>query len=290
VNFRNQAATFLANYRNNEASALAGLAVQEKTNETQRRGLATSEFESGNALSRARTTAEQTITAARTARESAQIAYNNALKNRGLTLSKLALSESDAGLSLSQAREEFDKLVIRAPIDGSITRVLASVGQDVNAGSLMIEMANKSPEMQIDVEVSIVPLLTVGSEQSILYDGVRMIGTVVGVSQIANESLLYSVRIALKDTPKLLGQVATVELVIASEHSVLGTDLVRVISDRKGELSTLSGGVIVPVEVDLGRIAGARVEITTKLDDKTPIIVNNVSNFDPKRSEIVVKQ
>lgn len=154
----------------------------------------------------------------------------------------------------------------------------------------MIEMANKSPEMQIDVEASIVPLLAIGSEQSIMYDGARLTGIVVGVSQIANESLLYSVRMSLKDTPKLLGQVATVELVIASQYHVLATDLIRVISDKKGELSTLSGSTVVPVEVDLGRIAGSKVEITTKLDSKTPIILTNVSNFDPKRAELIIKK
>ncbi len=233
VAFRNQSSTFLANYRNNEAAAKAGLVVQERGNDTQKRNLSTGEFESSTSLDRTRSTTQQSVTSARIARESAQIAYDNARKNKTLTLSKLALSESDAGLSLSQAREEADKLVIRAPIDGSITRVIASVGQDVNAGTPILEMANKSPELSIDIEAAVVPLLKVGSEQTILYDGAELTATVVGVSQIATESLLYTARLVLATPPALLGQVARVQLVLPSKYPVMSTDIVEIISDKK---------------------------------------------------------
>ncbi len=132
VTFRNGASSFLANYKNNEASSAATLQVQEKNIEVQKRQLQTSEFESGISLEKIKTANEQSITTSRLAVESAQANYYTALKNKALTLERLRLTESDASLGLSQAQEEFDKLSIRAPIDGSITRVSASVGQDVS--------------------------------------------------------------------------------------------------------------------------------------------------------------
>ncbi len=132
VTFRNGASSFLANYKNNEASSAATLQVQEKNIEVQKRQLQTSEFESGISLEKIKTANEQSITTSRLAVESAQANYDTALKNKELTLERLRLTESDASLGLSQAQEEFDKLSIRAPIDGSITRVSASMGQDVS--------------------------------------------------------------------------------------------------------------------------------------------------------------
>lgn len=47
--------------------------------------------------------------------------------------------------------------------------------------------------------------------------------------------------------------------------------------------------MIVPLEVDLGRIAGDRVEITSKVSPDIQIIISNVLNFDAKKSKIVIE-
>lgn len=154
----------------------------------------------------------------------------------------------------------------------------------------MIEMANKTPELSIDVEAAVVPLLAIGSEQTILYDGTELKATVVGVSQIATESLLYTARLVLAETPSLLGQVARVQLILPSKYPVMSTDIVQIISDKKGQIITLSGSTLAPVEVDLGRIAGSRVEVISKIDQKTPVVITNTSNFDAKKSELIIKK
>lgn len=287
--FRNGAATFLANYRNNEASAAAALSVQEKNIEVQKRQLQTTSFDTTLSLDKLRTSNEQAITTAKIAVQSARMAYENAQENKTVTLKKLSLSESDAALSIAQAREELGKLSIVAPIDGSITRVITSVGQEVSSGTPVLELANKNPEITFDVEASIVPLLKAGSSQVVKYQGSSYMGTIVGVSQVATDSLLYSARIILSDTTLLLGQVASIELNIPSTYPVLPTDIIKVISDKRGELQTLSGGTIVPLEVELGRIAGDRVEVTSTVDPNVRIVTSNVLNFDPKKSEIVVE-
>ncbi len=233
VAFRNGASSFLANYKNTEGSSAAGLQVQEKNIEVQKRQLQTGQFESTISLDKMRTANAQSITTAKLALESAQANYDNAVKNKTLTLTKLQLSQSDASLSVVQAQEELDKLMIRAPIDGSITRVSASVGQDVSQGTLMIEMANRNPEITFDVEASIVPLLKIGTSQQVKYQDKSFTGTVVGVAQVATDTLLYTTRVVLSETPSLLGQVATIELQLPSQNPVLPVDVLRVISDKK---------------------------------------------------------
>ncbi len=289
VNFRSSASTFLANYKNNESAAAAGLVVAEKNIEVQKRNLATGSFEADNGLDRIKATNEQSLTSSRIARDSAKSNYENALKNRILTQDRSRLSESDASLALSQAREELDKLTIRSPINGTVTLVQASVGTDVNPGSPMIEIANTNPEVIFDIEASIVPLLKVGSEQTIDYQGKSYTGTVVGLSEVAGANLLYTTRIILAETPPLLGQVATIRLSIPTQYRVLPSSTIRILSESKGELQTFVSGALTPVSVDLGRVIADRMEIITKIDTTTQIVVSDVSNFDPKRSELVQK-
>lgn len=196
--FKNSTATFLANYKNNEASVAAGIEVQKKN-------LATGEFESTLGLDRTKIGADRDIAQAKIAVDSAEANYNNAISNKTITLKKLEVSLTDARLSLEQAQKEFAKLSIVSPIDATVTRVNVSVGQEVAMGIPMIEIASRNPEIVFDLDSVAVTLLKVGSIQSVMYDGETYSGTVVGVSQVANDSLLYAARLTLPTSPKYLG-------------------------------------------------------------------------------------
>jgi hypothetical protein len=149
-------------------------------------------------------------------------------------------------------------------------------------------MANQNPEITFEVEAAIVPLLKVGETQQVKYEGRSYTGTIVGVSQVATDTLLYATRIIVSGNPSLLGQVATIELQLPTRNPVVPTDIVRVISDKKAEIQTLSGSQLLPVEVQIGRIAGSQVEIISSISEDTQIVTSNTSNFDPKKSKIQV--
>lgn len=284
VNFKNSASTFLANYRNNETSAASALIVQEKNIEVQKRQLASTQFDTGINLSKIETANTQSVTNAKIALENARLAYDTSVKNRVLTLEKLKISENDAGIALEQSEREYEKLSIIAPIDGSITRVLASVGQDVAPGTLMVELANRNPEILFDVEANVAKLLEVGSTQNVQYQGKSYSGVVVGVSEVATDSLLYSARIKLKETVDLLGQVASISLEIPTQYRVVPMDVVRVLSERKGEIQAYANGETKGIEIELGRIVGSSVEILSDIPEGTQIVMTNLSNYDPKKS------
>ncbi len=289
VGLRNGASTFLANYKNNESSAAAGLVVQEQNIEVQKRQLTSSQFDTSLNLDKTTTTGIQQATTAKLALETAKLNLATAEKNRSITLDQLKISETDANLSLAQAEREYEKLIIRAPIDGSITRVTASIGADVSPGTPMVELANQSPEILFDVEADIAKLLEVGTSQNVLYQEKTYSGVVVGVSTVATETLLYTARIKIQEPVAQLGQVATIRLQIPSEHRVIPTDLIKILSERYGEIQTVKDDRIVPVEVQLGRIFGSSVEILSDVPDDTQVILNNVSNFDEKKSKLQIE-
>lgn len=170
--FKNTTSNFLATYKNNEASVAVGLEVQKKN-------LTTGEFESTLGLDRTKIGIDRDITQAQITRDSAEANYNNALSNKEITLKKLAVSLTDARLSLEQAQKEFGKLSIVSPIDATVTRVNVSVGQEVSMGIPMVEIASHNPEIIFDLDTVVVSLLKVGSSQDVLYDNEMYSGTVV---------------------------------------------------------------------------------------------------------------
>lgn len=285
VNFRNGAASFLATYRNNESSALAGLEVQRKQIEVQKNGLNTGEFEANLGLDRTKIEIEKTLSTYKNVVDNAQANYDNAVKNKDITLRKLEVTQTDAALSLQQAQEELSKLSILAPIDGTVTKVIASVGQDVNAGTPMVEIANKNPEVVFDVDFDTVGQLKIGATSPVLYEEKSYTGTVVGVSQVASDSLQYSVRVALSQSPALIGGIAKISLKLPSAMPILPTKMVKVLTEQTGEIQTFSGGVFVPKTVKLGRINGSMIEILTPVDQETEIVTSDIANFDARKFE-----
>ena len=226
IAFKNGANSFLSSYKNNEASAAAALVVQEKN-------LTTGQFESQLGLDRTQIAIENSVEQARLAYESAKSGYENALQNRQITLEKLQVSRKDATIALEQANKESAKLSIVSPIDATVTRVNTSIGQDVATGTPVIELASSTPEIIFDLDADSVALLKIGSQEPVSYDGKTYTGTVVGVSQVANDSLLYTARIVLSTSPKYLGGVATIKLSLASAHVMLPNEMVKVISEAE---------------------------------------------------------
>ena len=172
--------------------------------EVQKKNLSTGEFESILGLERTQIGVNRDLEQAKIALDSALANYNNAISNKEISLKKLEVSLTDARLSVEQAQKEFSKLSIVAPIDATVTRVNISVGQEVSMNTPMIEIASRNPEIIFDLDSLSVTLLKIGSIQPVLYDGKTYSGTVVGVSQVANDSLLYTARITLPESPKYL--------------------------------------------------------------------------------------
>jgi multidrug efflux pump subunit AcrA (membrane-fusion protein) len=286
VNFRNSASLFLANYKNNEESAYAGYLVQKKNFEVQQKNLANGEFDSKMSLDKLKISNAQAINTAKTTLESAELMYENAKKNKGVTLEKLRLAEKDALLAETQANEEFSKLTITAPIDGSVTRVIASLGVETSVGTPVVEISSASPEILFEVEANIVPLLAIGSEQVIRYMDTSFTGTVVWLSQVATDTLLYNARVSLPSSSSLLWQVATIELNIKSNNPVMPLDAIKVISDKTGEIQVLQDDKIVTKEVSIVRIIGAYAEIKANLDKEEKIIVSSTLWYDAKKYQL----
>lgn len=278
VSFKNSATSFLSNYKNNEASALAGIDVQRKN-------LATGEYDAKIGFERAKIAINAGIETAALAVRTAELNLENAVKNRETTIRKLEVNRSDAQLQLKQANVELSKLQILSPIDATVVKVIAQVGQEVGAGTSVVEISSRNPEVLIDVDSATAELLSAGSSVEVSAGGKTYSGAVVGASKVANSALLYSIRIVLSDSPDLLGGAATVKISLPNPYPVVPVDLVKILSEQSGEMNVFSGGTFVSVPVKIGRLSGGKAEIVEGPSADSDVVMTDLSNFDAKTAE-----
>ncbi len=219
-----------------------------------------------------------------------------AKRNRDATARQLGASVNSASTSLALARANYDKLTIKAPVDGKVTRINVAVGQSINTGSPVAEMASKTPEMTVDTEADVALNLMPWDTVKVLVWETELTGSIVAVSHIANANLLYTTRISVPTETTLIWQAAKVVFHIENTHSFSDISLplrsVNIISENEGEITILthSGNNLIPERktVRLGNPHNESIEIKETFTPDTEIILNDVSNFDSTKQKLTV--
>ena len=137
------------------------------------------------------------IKSAELALKQAQSARDTTRKNKDLALNQLSATRASSSLSLDQAKREYSKLAVTAPFDGTVTKVIASVGQRTNIGSPMIEIASNVPEIVLDVDNEIATNISNGDTVTVKMDAKTFTGTIIAISRTAGVNLLYTTRISV---------------------------------------------------------------------------------------------
>ncbi len=310
--WKSQTLTFFNNYQNIERAT--GLAIASLTREL---SVDETSFLSGS--QDARLTYESTrvdlrdkIKTLELSLKQAQASKDNAIKNKALTLNQLAANRNSSSLSLDQAKREYAKLAIIAPFDGTVTKVITSVGQRTSIWAPLIEVATNIPEIVIDVDSDVAKNVSNGNLVIVKMDEKIFTGTITALSRTAWANLLYTMRISV---PTALWNIWSAVNVIfpllketisptAWEWVVLPLKSIKIISEQEWEIAIFSQGKTLwnkwerPViiedtisykSVKLGKVVWEGIEIIDRLDPASEIILTDISNYDPLKYILIKK-
>jgi multidrug resistance efflux pump len=213
----------------------------------------------------------------------AKLTLETAKKNRDITLRRLKNTIRDAQIGVESAARDYEKLSVKSPIDGVITKMTVSLGQDINVGTPLFEVSNSSAEVSVNIPSDIVGALSIGKIIPVVQGLDTLSGTVIGISSVADQNLLHAVRISLPRTPKNLGDFVTIQIPVEAAHPFLPVNIVKIVSDKQGEIQAFSGSKITTIDVDLGRVNGDNIEILTPLLGDLKIITTDVGSFDERQ-------
>ncbi|HYH03431.1 MAG TPA: efflux RND transporter periplasmic adaptor subunit, partial [Bacillota bacterium] len=209
-----------------------------------------------------------------------------------------------AQFSLEQLRKEPDganflaadhrKLWIKAPFEGVISKVDAKPGAKVTADTLLLNIAaDDSVEIVADVDESQINQVKTGQTASVILndnDETEMSGTVTAIGKTGTEDagvIVFPVTIRLPQTSKInSGMSADVTIYITSRKNVLSIPVNAVVKKRGRDLvNVLRGKTVERVEVELGEVNEAYVEVLSGVQPRDRILVAKTPVDDSKDSD-----
>ena len=193
-----QTVNFFDSYKNTElATKLALTSTQRALTSEELALLSTGSSDLRLTYETTRITLADSIKNTKLSLEQADTAYKNAEALKNATITQLFATKKNAEISLEQARRDYAKLRIVAPVDGTISKVTGSVGQSVSIGSPIADFTSKQPQMVLDLDSGLAESLVIGDTVRVKVDDTTLSGTVTAVSTVSNANLLSTVRIAV---------------------------------------------------------------------------------------------
>jgi HlyD family secretion protein len=195
-----------------------------------------------------------------------------ALETEPLQLEQLELSLSQAQLTLDSARRTLEDTKLIAPIGGTVTLLELTVGEQVSAGTTVVELNDLTVfVVEVNLDETDVAKVSVGQGAIVTLDAFpdeELAGKVTDIAPVANIQsgvVLYpvTVQLAPAEVPARVGMTANVEIVTASKADALIVPL-RAIQSESGKsyIWRQSADGFEKVEVSLGVMTEVEVEIT----------------------------
>ena len=147
-----QVLAFLKTYEATEKATELAIASLSRTLTAEERAIIDGSTDMKLTYENTRITLRDTLENAKLGVEQSESAYNNALIVKDATLTQMRVMRANAEITLAQAKRDFGKLAITAPVDGTVTKIRTSVGEAINPGSLIADFAGKKPEVIVDID------------------------------------------------------------------------------------------------------------------------------------------
>ena len=286
-----QVLAFLKTYEATEKATELAIASLSRTLTAEERAIIDGSTDMKLTYENTRITLRDTLENAKLGVEQSESAYNNALIVKDATLTQMRVMRANAEITLAQAKRDFGKLAITAPVDGTVTKIRTSVGEAINPGSLIADFAGKKPEVIVDIDPDLAKSLWVGDSVDIKVGEIVLVGKITAVSSIAWTNLLSTVRIAVEGGENYIGESVVVHFqtvwAVDSKKTLLPIDALKILSEDEWEVALLSKDMtIVKKLVKILNIWGLNVEVTGDLNPGDIIILSDLTNYDSLKNTL----
>ncbi len=233
---------------------------------------------------------EQDIQKANANLEQAKATYDNAQRKwervkNGPDSMALELAEAklaDKERQYAEAQDDLANLTLKAPFDGIIIDVKASVGDEITPSTNVMTLSDpKALEARVTVVEEDYALIRPGLPVQLYFDaqpGAEVTGRVARVvpNRTSDSQALYPVYIEIEQAPEGLAAGMTVDaaIIVAEKQGVLTLPkaLVRARTDGSATVQVWSGGHKESREVQIGLIGDQNVEIVSGLQEGEQVV------------------
>lgn len=209
--------------------------------------------------------------------------------NKELTLKNLEIVITDAEIGYKQALKQYNKLAIIAPISWIISNISVDIGQEINMWTPIVSIVNNSDNLvEIWFTKQELSFVKINDKAYVNYAGDIFEWYIYSISQTADANLKYKWKIKIKDKVNLLWSIVSVTIPVKVPNKLIPVNIVKIWSNNKGSINTLSGSVIIKKDIQLGNIYNDKIEIVEKNTNDFTVILNYVDNYDSEKFNLKI--
>lgn len=185
--------------------------------------------------------------------------------------------------ALSQAVANRDKAIIKAPIDGMVTKINSKKGEFISSAQPMVQMLSTHYEIKVDVPETDIPKIKIGDVAIITLDAfgddVKFSGKVLTMELASTEIqdvVYYRVTVTVDPSDKEIksGMTANVSLATDKRNAVLAVPVRAIKTNNGKKVQVLENGKPREVDVQLGmRADDGKVEILSGLSEGQEVVL-----------------
>lgn len=295
VSFKSQVSIFLNTYKKVQESLKKSIELTKKDIQILENTLNTQSSTSNINYEQAKLNHEKTVLALEDklknleiAVKNAENALENAKKNRAVNIKKLKNAIDIAQVSYNEIADQVNKLTVRSPIDGKVSKVNISLWQDVYTNNNMFELIQWTIT-EIKTSLSKQELWIIDRKKPVYIDvdGIIYTWSINGISDLANNNLSYDVKIKLLDDIHIFWDVVNISFPVQTENKLLPLNIVETWENDSGILYIYESWKIVTKKVELWKVYGSQIEVLSPLT--WDIIISNIENFDETKYKLQVE-
>ncbi len=297
LGFKSQVRTFLNTYKNSEKSAKENLKLLEDEISILQKSKNISDTDFGTALEnntlsyeKAEIDAQKNIKNLEISLKNAKLVYQNAKDVREVTLRKMNNNIKLSQNTSNQAYKEYAKLSLKSSIYWVITDILVDTGQDVSAWTPIVNISNlKEIKAEVGLSEKELDFVKQGQKVVVNYWEKQILGKIKSISPVADDNLMYKTTIEFSQKFKTIWWLVDIQIPVKTKQTLVPINMVEVTGEAKWVLKTLSWGLLENYPIELWKVWGDKIEISSKFPNNLDIITTNISNFDEAKFDLKIK-
>lgn len=295
VAFKNAVSTFLKTYKNNESSISKQIDLLKKDKEIFIKNYSLWADSSQNTLSKIESSTTDTLKSLELQIKQTEETLSIAKKTKDITLKWLENSIRDAEISYDVSAKDYAKLTITSPIDWVISDIFVDEWQDVSPQTQILTIiSDNASEVELSFKENELSYIKVWDEAFIKLADKTLTWSIYSISSVSDDSLNYKVLAVFSDKIQNLGWVVNVSIPVKTDSILLPIKYVKLVWTNKWVINLFDNWKILKKEVNLWKMYKENIEFIsfvdwTRIDEKTTIVLTDVTNFDANKFKIKIE-
>lgn len=289
ISLNNSINSFVSTYKDNQTSRLESINILQKQVEIAYKGLESWEVTLQSSLDRIKLDIENSEKNSEINLKNLESNYNNSLKNKEISLRSLKNAIDEANVWYKEASSNYSKLVIKSPINWTVSEKYIDIWQDVWNQTKVFDLVwNTYTEVELYLTSDEISTIKLWAEVNVINWWKILKWKIDSISSVATQEFTFKTVIKILDKVNIIGLFVDVELPINLKYPLLPINIIKILPESRWIINILDNWKIKELSVDLWKTYWDKIEVVSEIDKNLNIITNDISNYNSEEFNLKI--